>query len=186
MGPPEAKSDREKTGPIYKINGFRDILRTTRFWSQRMVQEPPRRLQTWSKRGQERAKIDPRVAQGGPGYFNLGSKTAICATIWPYVLQLGSTWTNLGQLRANLGPTWAQLRPTWANFGPTQHQLGPPACWVQFDRENMVVCKVLVPQLVLWTKLMQACGQLRSTSVATSTCGLVRRRTADQGVLIHV
>ena len=37
-----------------------------RFWSPRLVQELPRRLQKWSKRGQERAQIDPRVAQEPP------------------------------------------------------------------------------------------------------------------------
>ena len=105
--------------------------------------------------------------------------------------QSGQLGANLAQLRANLGPTWGQLRanlrPTWvpkALGTPPEGHLGASAG--RFSALRGTISAPSSTFLGACSKL--SCAQSVSNPAAstaprpcvTSTCGLVRRRTAGQ------
>ena len=156
-----------------------------RFWSPRLVQELPRRRQKWSKRGRERAQIDPRVAQEPPRAshkpFKLGFRAVLAAK-----------WGPPGARELSGGLHEPILDVPRDDFPPP----GEPF-FMFFEAPG---CIFKVPQLtvhttVLFAKLMQAYVQHPSTRlcnyyrwnhfymwISTATDS----RSIDREVLIHV
>ena len=118
-----------------------------RFWSPSMVQEPPRRLQKWSKRGQERAKIDPRVAQEPPWASHKPFKFGIRAILAP-------KWAPPGARELSGGLPALVLDLPRDDFPPS----GEP--FSRFFKAPGSIIKA-----VLCAKLMQAYGQYSFTSL---------------------
>ena len=118
-----------------------------RFWSPRLVQELPRRLQKWSKRGQGRAKIDPRVAQEPPRAahkpFKLGFRAVLAAK-----------WGPPGARELSGGLPALVLDLPRDDFPPS----GEP--FSRFFKAPGSIIKAL-----LCAKLMQAYGQYSFTSL---------------------
>ena len=85
-------------------------------------------------------------------------------------------------LAAKLGPTGAK-EPPGGHFGPPRGPvLHPPGV----DFRTVLFSRKALPKLSSGQSLRKPTPSTALPPCVTSTCGLVRRRTADQGVLIHV
>ena len=130
----------------------------------RTAEQAPRAGQERPGEAQDRPKSGPRVAKTGsratqdrPRDSPRRARSGPRGQRRPQRLPGESTWANLGPTSANLERFWA-ARPCFSHC-----QLDLPAATLE-----------------------KLAAQARVGDRSFSTLGLVRRRTANQGVLIHV
>ena len=124
-------------------------------------------------------KRRPGEARDAPGGPQDGSKSATSA---PRAAQ-----TRLPSgLGGQVGPNWHKR----AARRPSKGHVGPPAgrfCTLRgVDFRTVFFSRKASPKLSSEQSLRKPTPSTALLPCVTSTCGLVRRRTANQGVLIHV